>query len=81
MLPQLRLAGPSALLVRLNINMVLIAACCTSYSTSSLRVSFFSSLPQDAKVPGITGWNLYHGTYEGVACDNNAEVKWPLVRG
>ena len=58
-------ASMSAWCLQLRIRLTGLAACLYS------RVF---SPPQVAKVPGITGWDLHHGTYVGVACDNHAEV-------
>ena len=73
-LPRPRLAGRSALLVRLDISIVLTAVRMPQ-GTRSFRVFSSSSLPKVAKVPGITGWDLFnYGVYVGVAFNNNADV-------
>jgi len=57
------------------IALVVLSVAYMCYNTSSLRDFLVFSPPQVAKVPGITGLDLLrHGTYVGVACDNNVEV-------
>ena len=84
LVPQPRLAGRSVLHVELD-NSMLRTAAYMSYSTKFLACFIYFFLPsQVAKVPEIAGWDhLYHGTFVGIACDNNADVRleWPNIHG